>query len=198
VADDELSTSAWRELQSLWAQVNRALAAELHRFELSVQEYRALDHLHTHRGRAVRVQDFADAVDLSHSGATRLITRLERRELVARRLCTADGRGIEVQLTKAGDELFGRLQPVRAVLSGALSAAGAHLADSALACVLRSATANSGPGTPHRAPPPSMALRSARGQGAFHDQHGLPAEPPAGSRRECRSKVVGDAVRRRL
>ncbi|MFF0464485.1 MarR family transcriptional regulator [Streptomyces mexicanus] len=160
--------------------MNRALAAELHRFELSVQE------------------DFADAVDLSHSGATRLITRLERRELVARRLCTADGRGIEVQLTKAGDELFGRLQPVRAVLSGALSAAGAHLADSALACVLRSATANSGPGTPHQAPPPPTALRSDLGQGAVHDQHGLPAEPPAGSQRECRSKVVGDAARRRL
>ncbi|MEU5082328.1 MULTISPECIES: MarR family winged helix-turn-helix transcriptional regulator [Streptomyces] len=162
MADDELSTSAWRELQSLCAQVDRALAAELHRFQLSVQEYQALDHLHTHRGRAVRVQDFAGAVRLSHSGATRLITRLERRELVARRLCATDRRGIEVELTTAGAELLGRLQPVRAALAGALSDAGARLADSALACVLRTARADGGPRTPHQAPQPTAALRPDR------------------------------------
>ncbi|GGR79493.1 MULTISPECIES: MarR family winged helix-turn-helix transcriptional regulator [Streptomyces] len=163
MADDELSTSAWRELQSLCAQVDRALAAALHRFKLSVQEYQALDHLHTHRGCAVRVQDFADAVRLSHSGATRLITRLERRELVARRLCATDRRGIEVELTTAGQELLGRLQPVRAALAGALSDAGARLADSALACVLRTARADGGgPGAPRQAPPPAAAPRPDR------------------------------------
>ncbi|GHH12468.1 MarR family winged helix-turn-helix transcriptional regulator [Streptomyces rubradiris] len=139
-ADDELSASAWRELRALCARVEAALAAELLRFGLSVREYRALDHLHTHRGEPVRVRDFADALCLGHSGATRLITRLERRELIARRPSATDRRALEVELTIAGDELFGRVGPAgTAALAGAFAAEGARPADDALARVPRQA-----------------------------------------------------------
>jgi DNA-binding MarR family transcriptional regulator len=78
---------------------------------------------------------------LSHSGTTRLITRLERRELIARRLCTTDRRALEVELTAAGHELLGRIRPAgSAALAGVLGAEGARLADGALARVLRPAT----------------------------------------------------------
>ncbi|MEU6860606.1 MarR family transcriptional regulator [Glycomyces sp. NPDC046736] len=105
--------------------VGRSLEAE---HDLSVREYSLLTVLHRHhKGKVDRFQmrEVADAIVLSQSATTRLVTRLEDRGLLARTICADDRRGICTKITEAGRELFEAARPTHdAALREALDEAG--------------------------------------------------------------------------
>lgn len=91
--------------------IERALQAG-HR--LSVREFSLLDVLsrqHTGPGGHLQMKQVADAVVLSQSATTRLVTRLEDRGLLSRYLCPTDRRGIYTDVTDEGLALLGEARP---------------------------------------------------------------------------------------
>jgi len=104
--------------------IERALQAG---HELSVREYALLDvlrHQHSGVGGHLRMNQVADAVVLSQSAATRLVTRLEDRGLLTRYLCATDRRGIYTDVTPAGLALLEQARPTHdTALREALDAA---------------------------------------------------------------------------
>ncbi|MEV6095170.1 MarR family transcriptional regulator [Nocardia sp. NPDC051981] len=106
------------------AHIERALQSA---HDLSVREYSLLDVLsrqHDGDGGMLQMKQVADAVVLSQSATTRLVTRLEDRGLLARYLCPHDRRGIYTKVTDAGHELLEAARPTNATaLREALTAA---------------------------------------------------------------------------
>ncbi|MFE0727590.1 MarR family winged helix-turn-helix transcriptional regulator [Streptomyces antibioticus] len=93
------------------AHIERALQS---RHGLSVREYSLLDVLsrqHDGEGGHLQMKQVADAVVLSQSATTRLVTRLEDRGLLERYLCPTDRRGIYTNVTAAGLELLDAARP---------------------------------------------------------------------------------------
>ncbi|MEU8621211.1 MarR family transcriptional regulator [Streptomyces sp. NPDC048623] len=94
---------------------------------LSVREYSLLDVLsrqHDGPGGHLQMKQVADAVVLSQSATTRLVTRLEDRGLLTRYLCATDRRGIYTDVTEAGQKLLDEARPTNdTALREALDAA---------------------------------------------------------------------------
>lgn len=93
------------------AHVERALQS---RHGLSVREYSLLDVLsrqHDGEGGHLQMKQVADAVVLSQSATTRLVTRLEDRGLLERHLCPTDRRGIYTNVTPTGLALLSEARP---------------------------------------------------------------------------------------
>ncbi|MEV7187325.1 MarR family transcriptional regulator [Kitasatospora sp. NPDC093102] len=91
--------------------IERALQAE---HDLSVREYSLLDVLsrqHDGVGGHLQMKQVADAVVLSQSATTRLVTRLEDRGLLARYLCPTDRRGIYTNVSEDGLKLLEEARP---------------------------------------------------------------------------------------
>ncbi|MEU3600810.1 MarR family transcriptional regulator [Streptomyces sp. NPDC006798] len=81
---------------------------------LSVREYSLLDVLsrqHSGPGGHLQMKQVADAVVLSQSATTRLVTRLEDRGLLTRYLCDTDRRGIYTDVTEDGLALLTEARP---------------------------------------------------------------------------------------
>ncbi|MBD0671807.1 MarR family winged helix-turn-helix transcriptional regulator [Streptomyces sp. CBMA156] len=81
---------------------------------LSVREYSLLDVLsrqHDGDGGHLQMKQVADAVVLSQSATTRLVTRLEDRGLLARYLCPTDRRGIYTNVSEDGLRLLEEARP---------------------------------------------------------------------------------------
>lgn len=94
---------------------------------LSSREYSLLDALsrqHDGEGGHLQMKQVAEAVVLSQSATTRLVSRLEDRGLLSRYLCPTDRRGIYTDVTPAGDELLTEARPTNdAALREALDTA---------------------------------------------------------------------------
>jgi DNA-binding MarR family transcriptional regulator len=81
----------------------RAMDADLVRERrLSLSEYSTLMFLSEAPDRRLRMSDLANACDLSLSGMTRIVARLEEDGLIERSRCDEDGRGYNAVLTDAG------------------------------------------------------------------------------------------------
>jgi DNA-binding MarR family transcriptional regulator len=81
---------------------------------LSAREYSLLDVLsrqHDGEGGHLQMRQVADAVVLSQSATTRLVTRLEDRGLLSRYLCPTDRRGIYTDVSPAGLALLEQARP---------------------------------------------------------------------------------------
>ncbi|MFP1624241.1 MarR family winged helix-turn-helix transcriptional regulator [Streptomyces sp. 5K101] len=95
---------------------------------LSAREYVLLEVLsrqHDGEGGHLQMKQVADAVTLSQSATTRLVTRLEDRGLLSRYLCLTDRRGIYTDVTPAGLTLLADARPTHdAALREALAEAG--------------------------------------------------------------------------
>ena len=89
---------------------------------LPLSEYMTLMHLSEAPHRRMRMSELAAACDLSLSGMTRIVTRLETQGLVERVRCEEDARGWNAVLTDAG---LARLERGLAHASG--QRAAAHL-----------------------------------------------------------------------
>ncbi|MFI5805589.1 MarR family winged helix-turn-helix transcriptional regulator [Streptomyces sp. NPDC051561] len=91
--------------------IEKALQAH---HDLSVREYSLLDVLsrqHSGPGGHLQMRQVAEAVLLSQSATTRLVTRLEDRGLLTRYLCDTDRRGIYTDVTGAGQALLVQARP---------------------------------------------------------------------------------------
>src|ERR1700749_2884187 len=115
---------AWRALAARHAAVCSALERELgERHGLGVSDFEVLERLAESNGHRFRAQELAEAVHLSQSALSRLISRLEKNGLVERCLCGEDRRGIYVTLTEAGRDRHAEGAPTpREVLASVLPA----------------------------------------------------------------------------
>jgi DNA-binding MarR family transcriptional regulator len=125
--DDDVAARAqgWRTLAALHARIEDRLERALEAaHELSVSEYTVLDVLSRQDGFHLRMNQLAAAVVLSQSATTRLVGRLEHRELLERYLCPTDRRGIYTEVTRAGQRLLDAARPTHdAALATALDEA---------------------------------------------------------------------------
>jgi DNA-binding MarR family transcriptional regulator len=92
--------------------VPRAMDADLMREQrLTLNEYAALLHLSEAPGHKRRMSELAAACDVSLSGMTRIVGRLEAEGLVERVQCAEDARGSNAVLTEAGRARLERAYP---------------------------------------------------------------------------------------
>lgn len=92
--------------------VPRAIGADLIREQrLTLNEYGTLMHLSEALGRKMRMSELAAVCDVSLSGMTRIVGRLEAGGLVERVPCTKDARGSNAVLTPAGLARLERAYP---------------------------------------------------------------------------------------
>ncbi|RKT20218.1 transcriptional regulator [Streptomyces sp. 1114.5] len=123
--------SGWGALSLLHGRIESHIERALQsRHGLSVREYSLLDVLsrqHDGEGGHLQMKQVADAVVLSQSATTRLVTRLEDRGLLARYLCPTDRRGIYTDVSEAGLELLAQARPTNdAALREALEQAAGN------------------------------------------------------------------------
>jgi DNA-binding MarR family transcriptional regulator len=118
----EQMVSVWRAIAASHAAVCSALERELgERHGLGVSDFEVLERLAESADHQYRAQELADAVHLSQSALSRLISRLEKTGLVERCLCGEDRRGIYVTLTEAGRQRHAEAAPThRDVITGVL------------------------------------------------------------------------------
>ncbi len=108
----EARAQGWRTLAALHARIEDSVEKALRReHNLSVSEYGVLDVLARQDGWHMRMTQLSNAVVLSQSATTRLVTRLEDRGLLQRYLCPTDRRGIYTEVTPAGHELLAAARP---------------------------------------------------------------------------------------
>src|SRR5712691_10803182 len=82
----------WRSFVTAHALISRRLDDDLRTEQrMTLAEYAALVQLAEAPGRRLRMNQLADGIVLSRSGATRLIDRLEADGLVERSHCASDG-----------------------------------------------------------------------------------------------------------
>jgi DNA-binding MarR family transcriptional regulator len=122
-SDDIELVSAWRELLERHARTTASLERRLqHEHGLGVSEYEVLERLADGDKDARRMQELADAVHLSQSALSRVVSRLEADGLVTRGMCPDDRRGINACLTPKGRERYEAARPThRDVLAETLS-----------------------------------------------------------------------------
>ncbi|MGA2455350.1 MAG: MarR family transcriptional regulator [Solirubrobacteraceae bacterium] len=102
---------AWRGLLRAHACLAKRLDAELEQAHgLPMTSYEVLYHLEEASGGRMRMCELAEQAQLSRSGLTRLVDRLEREGLLERCSCDHDARGSYACLTHTGRE---RLEEAR-------------------------------------------------------------------------------------
>jgi DNA-binding MarR family transcriptional regulator len=105
-AQDSLSEGelhAWRGLLRAYGCLAKRLDAELEQaHRLPMTSYEVLHHLQEANGGRMRMCELAEQAQLSRSGLTRLVDRLEREQLLERCSCEHDARGSYACLTEAG------------------------------------------------------------------------------------------------
>jgi DNA-binding MarR family transcriptional regulator len=102
---------AWRGLLRAHACLAKRLDSELDQaHRLPMTSYEVLHHLQEASGGRMRMCDLAEQAQLSRSGLTRLVDRLERDGLLERCSCDHDARGSYACLTPTGRE---RLEEAR-------------------------------------------------------------------------------------
>ena len=108
---NELELDAWRGFLRAHAEVVRELDEELTaRHGLPLSSYDVLVQLSEAPEGRLRMSNLADAVLLSRSGLSRLVTRLVAQGLIERVECKNDARGSFAAITEAG---LARLEEAR-------------------------------------------------------------------------------------
>jgi MarR family transcriptional regulator, 2-MHQ and catechol-resistance regulon repressor len=82
--------------------LNARFTAQYAENDLTQAEFEALLRLGRTPGGALRMSDLAAQTQLTTSGITRVVDRLERDRLVERQACPTDRRGLFANITKAG------------------------------------------------------------------------------------------------
>jgi len=82
---------------------------------IALSEYTTLMHLSEAPGRHLRMSELAAACNLSLSGMTRVVNRLEKQGLIQRAKCDEDGRGWNAVLTDSGLERLEKAWPTHLV-----------------------------------------------------------------------------------
>lgn len=104
----EAGQRAWRGLLRAHACLAKRLDAALDQAHgLPLTSYEVLDRLEDSSGGRMRMCDLAEQAQISRSGLTRLVDRLERENLLERCSCDHDARGSFACLTDVGRERVG-------------------------------------------------------------------------------------------
>src|ERR1700744_5906500 len=107
--DEQLEWLSYLRMSSLLpAALNRQLQQDC---GLTLPEYEVLVQLSEAPQRRLRPFQVCEALNWEQSRLSHQRTRMERRGLVSRRECAADGRGAFVELTAAGAEAIGAAAP---------------------------------------------------------------------------------------
>jgi DNA-binding MarR family transcriptional regulator len=109
---DQQVVSAWRDLLARHAALAGDLDRVLHEHGLGMSDFEVLDRL-ADAGDCLRMHHLAEAVHLSQSALSRLVSRLEREGLVSRSMCEDDRRGIFVALTDVGRRRYADALPAQ-------------------------------------------------------------------------------------
>jgi len=92
-----------RELGRVMIVLPRVIDTDMMREQrLPLSEYTTLMHLSEAPNRRMRMSELAATANLSLSGMTRIVTRLENQGLIERTRCDEDARGWNAVLTDAG------------------------------------------------------------------------------------------------
>jgi DNA-binding MarR family transcriptional regulator len=106
---------AWLNLLQSYAVVSAKIESDLDAAcGLSPAEHEVLLRLAHAPGEGLRMYDLSDLLLLSKSGITRLVDRLEKRNLVERELSDRDRRVVHARLTADGRAAMDRAKPVLA------------------------------------------------------------------------------------
>ena len=109
MSDKRVAVSAWESLFRAQVSVMRHLNAEFLTSELSLNEYDVLFNLSQHPGWKLRIKELNKYLLLTQPSVSRLIDRLAARALVTKSSDPSDARGIIVEMTPAGFDLFRRV-----------------------------------------------------------------------------------------
>jgi DNA-binding MarR family transcriptional regulator len=110
LSDDE--QRAWRTYLRMSTLLPAALNRQLQQdCGLTLPEYEVLVQLSEAPERRLRPFQVCEALNWEQSRLSHQLTRMERRGLVARQECQADGRGAFVELTTAGADAIGAAAP---------------------------------------------------------------------------------------
>lgn len=107
-----------QEQQRIWrtyllgaARINDVLDGDLRQFGIDLGEYEILVCLEEAPERRLRMSDLASRVHQSRSRLTHTVSRMEKQNLVERRSCGSDRRGVWAHLTDDGFELLRSAAP---------------------------------------------------------------------------------------
>lgn len=104
-------SSSWSQVAVFAAAVDASLGKWLtDSHGIGLTDYRALAHLQRAPGKELRVSELAHLIGLNQSSVTRLVSRLEAKNMTYRDTCPDDGRGIYAVITEHGESLLGELQ----------------------------------------------------------------------------------------
>ncbi len=106
MSNSATAVTAWEALFRAQVSVMRYLNAEFPSGELSLNEYDVLFNLSLQPGRRLRIRDLNRHLLLTQPSVSRLVDRLAARGLVAKAQDADDARGIVVELSDEGYELF--------------------------------------------------------------------------------------------
>jgi DNA-binding MarR family transcriptional regulator len=113
VNDKDARLAVWQAYLHIYKTVIRLLEAALQEKKgLPLLWYDTLEELVHAPLKSLRLQELAEAINLSQSGLTRLLDRMAESELVERRPCPNDRRGLFATITPAGEELLAQARPV--------------------------------------------------------------------------------------
>lgn len=149
LSDDE--QRAWRTYLRMSALLPAALNRQLQQdCGLSLPEYEVLVQLSEAPQRRLRPFQICEALNWEQSRLSHQLTRMERRGLVRRRECEADGRGAFVELTAAGTATIAAAAPrhvatVRALVFDRLSVAERTSLEQACAAIVDGLTESGQP-----------------------------------------------------
>ena len=102
-AQDGEELEAWRGLIRAHGSIAKRVESTLeHAHGLPLRAYEVLQHLAETTDGRLRMSELASLAQLSRSGLTRLVDRLERDGLVTRCSCDHDARGAYACMTEAG------------------------------------------------------------------------------------------------
>jgi len=111
----KLCMSAWNALEDTYLAVANRLARELgEKCGLSPNEFNTLVELGAQGEAGLHMFELVPVAKLSQPAVSRLIDRLERRDLVTRETGESDRRNVLIRITPAGEDLVYRGAPIHA------------------------------------------------------------------------------------
>lgn len=119
MGDSALAVEAWEALFRAQVTVMRKLTAEFPSDEISMGDYDALFTLSRAPRRRLRIKNLGENMLLTQPSVSRLIDRLASRGLVTKCSDPDDRRGVIVELTDTGYEVFRRaaVQHARSIVN---------------------------------------------------------------------------------
>lgn len=101
------ASRAWSQVAAFAGAVDASLDKWLtDSYRVGLSEYRALTLLSQASDKELRISVLAQAVGLTSTSTTRLVSRLETKGLARRDVCADDGRGVYAVIDEAGEALL--------------------------------------------------------------------------------------------